>query len=59
LEALPKLTAQDLKDIAVVLGSHRRKLLDSIAALHGKTDAVAERASAVPDAERRQRTVML
>jgi hypothetical protein len=30
---LPKLTAEDLKDLAVVLGGHRRKLLDAIAAL--------------------------
>ena len=33
-EALPKLTAEDLKDLGVVLGSHRRKLLEAIAALH-------------------------
>src|SRR5207302_5085830 len=32
-EALPKLTAEDLKDLGVVLGSHRRKLLEAIAAL--------------------------
>jgi hypothetical protein len=32
-DALPKLTAEDLKDLGVVLGGHRRKLLDSIAAL--------------------------
>jgi hypothetical protein len=32
-EALPKLTAKDLKDLGVVLGGHRRKLLDAIAAL--------------------------
>src|SRR3984893_9481989 len=38
-EALPKLTAEDLKDLGVVLGSHRRKLLEAIAALHNKTDA--------------------
>jgi class 3 adenylate cyclase len=56
--ALPKLTAEDLKDLGVVLGSHRRKLLEAIAALHGKTEAAAEPASAVPDAERRQLTVM-
>jgi hypothetical protein len=31
-EALPKLTAEDLKDLGVVLGSHRRKLLEAIAA---------------------------
>jgi class 3 adenylate cyclase len=57
-EALPKLTAEDLKDLGVVLGGHRRKLLDAIAALHGKPDAAAERASVVPAAERRQLTVM-
>ena len=34
-DALPKLTAEDLKDLGVVLGSHRRKLLDAIAALRG------------------------
>ena len=32
-EAVPKLTAEDLKDLGVVLGSHRRRLLDAIAAL--------------------------
>jgi hypothetical protein len=32
-EALPKLTAEDLKDLGVVLGGHRRKLLAAIAAL--------------------------
>jgi class 3 adenylate cyclase len=57
-EAVPKLTAEDLKNLGVVLGGHRRKLLEAIAALHGKTDAAAGRASAVPAAERRQLTVM-
>jgi class 3 adenylate cyclase/predicted ATPase len=32
-EALPKLSAEDLKDLGVVLGGHRRRLLDAIAAL--------------------------
>jgi len=36
-EALPKLTAEDLKDLGAVLGGHRRRLLDAIAAL-GKTE---------------------
>jgi len=36
-EALPKLTAEDLKDLGVVLGGHRRRLLDAIAA-YGKTE---------------------
>ena len=31
--ALPKLTAEDLQDLGVVLGGHRRKLLEAIAAL--------------------------
>jgi len=58
-EALPKVTAEDLKDLGVVLGSHRRKLLEAIGALHSKSDAAAERRSPVPAAaERRQLTVM-
>src|SRR5215831_7218852 len=57
-EALPRLTAEDLKDLGVVLGSHRRKLLDAIAGLHRKTAVVAERLAAAPAAERRQLTVM-
>ena len=32
-EALPRLTAEDLSDLGVVLGGHRRRLLDAIAAL--------------------------
>ena len=32
-EALPKLTAEDLKDLGVVLGGHRRRLLEAIATL--------------------------
>ena len=35
-EALPKLTAEDLKDLGVVLGGHRRRLLEAIAALAGR-----------------------
>ena len=30
-DALPKLSAEDLKDLGVVLGGHRRRLLDAIA----------------------------
>src|SRR5918996_2550435 len=67
-EVLPKLTADDLKDIGVTIVGHRRKLLEAIAALTGP--AVAPQAEpsapaeAVPrvrpvEAERRQLTVLL
>src|SRR6202040_3408223 len=57
-EALPKLTAEDLKDLGVVLGGHRRKLLDAIAALGTEVPAAAGTAASrdapVPaEAERR------
>ena len=39
--ALPKLTSDDLKNLGVVLGSHRRELLEAITALHAKTDAAS------------------
>ena len=59
-EALPKLTAEDLKDLGVVLGGHRRRLLDAIAALD--TAEIPPSATATPasvgEAERRQLTVM-
>ena len=61
-DALPKLSAEDLKDLGVVLGGHRRKLLDAIAALGtalpAATVTAASRARASADAERRQLTVM-
>src|ERR1700720_4673294 len=44
--ALPKLSAEDLKDLGVVLGGHRRKLLDAIAALDAETSTA--RVTAVP-----------
>jgi class 3 adenylate cyclase/tetratricopeptide (TPR) repeat protein len=66
---LPKLTAEDLKDLGVSIVGHRRKLLDAIAAL--RTDGGAEPSSAneastswssgvgpAGRAERRQVTVM-
>ncbi len=62
---LPSLTAEDLKDLGVVLVGHRRRLLDAIATL--RTEAKASRLYAVPtiegplkkdSAERRQVTVM-
>src|SRR5262249_5794291 len=63
-EALPKLTAQDLKDLGVVLGGHRRKLLDAIAALGAgprapePAPAITGEGRAGAEAERRQLTVM-
>jgi class 3 adenylate cyclase len=57
-ETLPKLTTEDLKDLGVVLGGHRRKLLEAIAALRSHVDATPEQAAAAPTAERRPLTVM-
>src|SRR5436309_33991 len=61
---LPALTAEDLKDLGVVVVGHRRKLLDAIAAL--RADAKPPLPDVGPtvdgspkeDAERRQVTVM-
>jgi SAM domain (Sterile alpha motif) len=59
---LPKLTAEDLKDIGVTAVGHRRVLLDAIAVLRGEAppSAVTEPANkperiggALPEAERR------
>src|SRR5580693_911071 len=62
-EVLPKLTAEDLREIGVAAIGHRRKLLDAIAALGATvpTAAVTAAPSDAPapsDAERRQLTVM-
>jgi class 3 adenylate cyclase len=62
-DALPRLTAEDLKDLGVVLGGHRRKFLEAIAALGGAVPVAAATVASpdVPapvDAERRQLTVM-
>jgi SAM domain (Sterile alpha motif) len=62
-DVLPKLTAEDLKDLGITAVGHRRKLLEAIAAL--RTGA-AEIDMTVPrirrplaaDAERRQVTVL-
>jgi len=56
-EILPKLTADDLKDIGVTVVGHRRKLLGAIAAL-GAADEPAAVPVARPEAERRQLTVL-
>jgi class 3 adenylate cyclase/tetratricopeptide (TPR) repeat protein len=70
---LPKLTAEDLKDIGVTAVGHRRVLLDAIATLRGETPSKQESAPSaatepanrpnrvdggLPEAERRQLTVM-
>jgi class 3 adenylate cyclase/predicted ATPase len=60
---LPSLTADDLKDLGVVLVGHRRKLLDAVAALRTDATVRAGHAEALGDpagdaAERRQVTVM-
>jgi hypothetical protein len=63
---LPSLTAEDVKDLGVVIVGHRRKLLDAIAALRADAQAKAPPFDALPTidrsakdtAERRQVTVM-
>src|SRR5271163_3471168 len=62
-DALPKLSGEDLKDLGVVLGGHRRRLLDAIAALGAAVPAASATAAprdapAPVEAERRQLTVM-
>ena len=57
--ALPKLTAEDLTDLGVVLGSHRRKLLEAIAALSSPlANPPPPAGEGRVGAERRQLTVM-
>jgi class 3 adenylate cyclase len=65
-KVLPSLTAEDLKDLGVVIVGHRRTLLDAIAVLRAETKAKALPSDALPTidtspkdtAERRQVTVM-
>jgi class 3 adenylate cyclase/tetratricopeptide (TPR) repeat protein len=58
-KALPKLTAQDLEELGVVLGSHRRRLLEAVAALPSRSDPQRPSGSEIAAAaERRQLTVM-
>jgi hypothetical protein len=57
-DILPKLTAEDLKDLGVILVGDRRRLLEAIAVLRAKTptelEATAGSLSArAPEAERR------
>jgi class 3 adenylate cyclase len=64
---LPRLTAEDLKDLGVGFVGHRRKLLDAIVALRAEASALKPSLSGAPlaidkaakdTAERRQVTVM-
>src|SRR5258708_23936682 len=62
---LPKLTADDLRDIGITAVGHRRKLLEEIAAFQdssGTSTQTSDAPTAPPvpwrDAERRQLTVM-
>jgi class 3 adenylate cyclase len=65
-KVLPNLTAEDLRDLGVVIVGHRRTLLDAIAVLRAYTNAKALPSDALPSidtspkdtAERRQITVM-
>lgn len=61
-EILPRLTADDLKEMGVAAVGHRRKLLDAIAALAAPSLQTNVKAPAPPrrssEAERRQLTVM-
>jgi hypothetical protein len=53
----PKLTAEDLRDLGVVLGGHHHKLLEGIVALRPKSGPQHPPADQVaPTAERRQLT---
>jgi class 3 adenylate cyclase len=62
-DVLPKLTAEDLKDLGISAVGHRRKLLEAIAALRtlaAEIDITVPRARGpvASDAERRQVTVL-
>src|SRR5579864_370612 len=72
IRVLPKLTAEDLKDLGITMVGHRRVLLEAIAALREPTAPAAEAGAEALDApsirgtreepsreaERRQVTVM-
>jgi class 3 adenylate cyclase len=62
-DVLPKLTAEDLKDLGISAVGHRRKLLEAIAALRTPAAEIdmtvpRTRGPVGPDAERRQVTVL-
>jgi class 3 adenylate cyclase len=65
IDLVPKLTADDLKDLGVTLVGDRRRLLEAIAALRDgsgatepATQPVSEHRPAKTDAERRQITIL-
>ena len=49
-DILPSLTAEDLKDLGVTIGGHRRKLLDAIAAIGAASEPTPPPAPADPAA---------
>jgi class 3 adenylate cyclase len=57
-DVLPKLTADDLKEMGVTAVGHRRKLLDAIAGLEKTPQAPTPAAAPTSSAERRHLTVM-
>src|SRR3712207_3413509 len=60
-DVLPKLTAEDLKDLGVTAIGHRRKLLDAIAKLPGVAASSAPTVTTIlaeAEGERRQVTVL-
>ena len=57
-DVLPKLTADDLKEIGVAAVGDRRRLLEAIASLEGGALPAAVPSAAFGEAERRQLTVM-
>jgi class 3 adenylate cyclase/tetratricopeptide (TPR) repeat protein len=58
LDVLPRLTADDLKEIGIVAVGHRRKILDAIEQLAVTASTDKPSPLAFPHAERRQLTVM-
>jgi len=62
-KVLPRLTAEDLKDLGVTMVGHRRRLLDAIAALSDEAPAAVGKPTSrgaleSAEAERRHVTVM-